>query len=79
MRDKFTVEEINLMCIFGTDNRAELLNDLTKGLLDIYDTEMIEIFGNVIKKLETLTDEEFEDIGFHIADDFFDEFTDGED
>jgi hypothetical protein len=73
--DKFTVEEINLMCIYDTSGRAALLSDLKTGLADVYEPEMREIFGSAIEKLNTVTDAEFAEIGFYIADDF----EDGED
>jgi hypothetical protein len=68
--DKFTAEEINLMCIFDTSGRTALLSDLRAGLADVYEPEMREIFENAIEKLETATDAEFSEIGFYIADDF---------
>ena len=67
----FTIEEINLMCIYDTSSREILLNDLIAGLNDVYDREMISIFKKTIEKLEKLTDNEFEDIGFYVTDDFF--------
>jgi hypothetical protein len=73
MRELFSVEETNLMCIYDTSSRTALLNDLVTGLHDIYDPDMIAIFGSAIEKLEAVTDEEFADIGFYIADDFIDE------
>jgi hypothetical protein len=30
---------------------------------------MIEIFGSVLEKLDSLTDEEFSEVGFYVADD----------
>lgn len=68
--EKFTVEEINLMCIYDTSDKATLLSDLRAGLRDVYEPEMIEIFDSTIAKLEAVTDEEFTDVGFYIADDF---------
>lgn len=70
MYDKFSVEEINLMCIFDTSSRSTLLNDLQESLGDIYDPDMCEVFGSAISKLENTSDDEFEDIGFYIANDF---------
>ena len=79
MRDKFTVEETNLMCIYDTSSRTALLNDLVTGRRDVYDPDMAAIFESPITKLEALTDEEFTDIGLYYADDTFEEFTtDGE-
>lgn len=67
--DKFSVEEINLMCIFDTANREVLRNELVTAIHDIYDPEMIALFGSTLEKLDTLTDEDFSEIGFYIADD----------
>ena len=68
--EKFSVEELNLMCIFDTANREALRNELVTALHDIYEPEMIELFGSTLEKLDTLTDEEFTAVGFYIADDF---------
>ncbi len=73
--DKFTVEEINLMCIYNTGSRTALMGDLTAGLRDVYEPDMITIFNSTLEKLATLTDREYADIGFYAADDF----TEGED
>ena len=73
MRDKFTVEETNLMCIYDTSSRTALINDLVTGLHDVYDPDMTAIFGSAIEKLEILTDGEFTDIGLYYADDSFEE------
>jgi len=73
MFDKFSVEEINLMCIYDTSSRTALLDDLHTGLNDVYDPDMRDIFGSVIEKLETVSDEEFADIGFYIADEYIDD------
>ena len=67
--DKFSAEEINLMSIFDTADRETLRNDLVTALHDVYEPEMIEVFGSVLEKLDTLTDEDFSEIGFYIADD----------
>ena len=68
--DKFSAEEINLMCIYDTVSRQILLSDLRAGLRDVYDPEMREVFESAIEKLESLSDEEFSEIGFYIADEF---------
>ncbi len=73
MKDIFSVEEINLMCIFDTSDKAELLSEL-RVYLDIVDgeAELLELFESTIAKLETVSDEDFKDIVFYIADDFDD-------
>jgi len=71
--DKFSVEEINLMCIFDTGNKDNLLSELRSAVSDIYDPDMREVFESTIAKLETLMDAEFADIGFYIADEYIDD------
>lgn len=73
MFDKFSVEEINLMCIYDTSSRTALLADLHLGLSDVYEPEMQDIFNSTISKLGTVSDEEFADIGFYIADEYIDD------
>lgn len=73
MNEIFTAEEINLMCIYDTSSRGALLSDLKMSLADVYDPDMREIFHAAIAKLETLTDSDFLDIGFYIADEYMDE------
>jgi hypothetical protein len=67
--DKFSTEEINLMSIFDTTNRETLRNDLVTALHDVYEPDMIEVIGSTMEKLDSLTDDEFADVGFYIADD----------
>ena len=69
MYDKFSAEEVNLMCLFGTADRSALLAELRAGLGDIYDPDMRDVFLSTIAKLETLCDDQFADIGLYIADD----------
>jgi len=67
--DKFSAEELNLMSIFDTADRETLRDDLVTALHDVYEPNMIEMFGSVLEKLDSLTDEEFAEIGFYVADD----------
>ena len=66
----FSAEEINLMCIFDTSTRINLLNELRDSLRDVYDSEMREIYDSVIEKLAMISDEDFSEIGLYIADEF---------
>jgi hypothetical protein len=61
------------MSIFDTTDREALRNDLVTALHDVYEPDMIEIFGSTLEKLDTLTNDEFAEIGFFIADDEPDE------
>jgi len=67
--DKFSTEELNLMCIFDTTDRETLRDDLVTALHDVYEPEMIELIGTTLEKLDSLTYEEFTELGFFIADD----------
>ena len=60
--DRFTIEEINLLCIYSTGSRQALLDDLNASLPDIYEPEMREIFYSVIAKLEGMTDSEYTEV-----------------
>ena len=68
----FTVPEINLICIFDTSSKETILIDLKLCQKNIYEPEMIELVKTTIKKLEKITDEEFTEIGYFIADNFYD-------
>lgn len=68
MFDRFSVEEMNLLCIYDTTSRTALISDLCTGLADVYDPDMRDIFISAIEKLETMSDEEFADIGFYNTD-----------
>ena len=49
----FTVEEINLMCCFNTSSR--------KRLIDV-DGEIAELMYKTVRKLESMSDAEFEEL-----------------
>ena len=55
----FTVEEINLMCVYDTSNRATLINDLRTAMPDFDEEGMSEIAETALAKLEGMTDEAF--------------------
>lgn len=58
----FTVEEINLLCIYSTETRAGLLADLRGALPDVTDPELREIIENAAAKLDAMTDAEYIEI-----------------
>lgn len=62
MEQLFTIEEINLLCIYSTVTRLALLADLNAALPDIYEPEMREIFNTAIAKLEGMTDAEYAEV-----------------
>ena len=66
----FSAEEINLMCIFDTSNKQNLLSELCESLNDIYDPEMREIYESTIAKLGNMENEEYTSIDFYPANEF---------
>ena len=69
---RFTVEETNLMCIYGTDSRQGLTHELEEMQthLQADETELKELSTSVITKLKGMTDEEFEEIKSELVADF---------
>jgi hypothetical protein len=59
------------MSVFDTTSRKTLQNNLVAALHDVYDPDMMEVFGTTLEKLNNLTDDDFTAIGFYIADDDF--------
>ncbi|WWR17760.1 transposon-transfer assisting family protein [Lachnospiraceae bacterium JLR.KK009] len=59
MDTMFTVEESNLICIFAGESRNEVIGDIERALPYLEDTDMAELSGRVIGKLQDTTDEEF--------------------
>jgi len=70
MKDIFSVEEINLMCIYDTKDKSSLITELRDSLPDIYDPDMRDIYKSTIEKLGKISDGDFADIGFYIADEY---------
>jgi hypothetical protein len=59
MIDRFTVEEINLMCIFDTNSKDALITELTAAIPEFTEPELTDIAGSALIKLEKMTDAEF--------------------
>lgn len=60
MKNLFTVEESNLICIFQSNSRTKVMEDINRVLKHIDDTDMIELCENVLVKLGKMSDKEFE-------------------
>jgi len=58
-KDIFTVEEINLMCIFDATNRDAIISELTAAIPDFDEPELVEIAENTLRKLSKMTGAEF--------------------
>lgn len=68
MNNPFTVEETNLMCVFETSNRMKLMEEIRWVMLHIKDSDMEELAGQVLRKLDGMTDKEFLKISFEAAE-----------
>ena len=66
--DKFTVEEIDLMCVFEGQDRKGMIADIKNVIPHIQDSEMLELAGQVLGKLENMSDEEFAEIELEAAE-----------
>ena len=56
----FTVEEINLMCCFNTYSRKRLIDDMKSVTLNNTDGEIAELMHKTVRKLEAMSDAEFD-------------------
>ncbi|MDY6245424.1 MAG: transposon-transfer assisting family protein [Lachnospiraceae bacterium] len=64
----FTVEEINLMCVFDRRGRTELIEDIGQVLPHLDDKDMEELANRVIGKLRNMTDEGFAEVVLESAE-----------
>ena len=63
MNDFFTIEEINLICIYSGMNRIKAIEGIAEILPEIdYDQDMLELACSALNKLSVITDEEFWDM-----------------
>lgn len=72
---EFTRDEINLMCIYGSDSREELICTLSemRECLTPEENELRELTDSVLEKLAAITDAAFAEL------DLFPDFTEEED
>ncbi len=68
MKNVFTVEESNLICIFQSENRTKVMKDINRALEYIDDTDMTELCENVLEKLGKMSDKEFETLELESAE-----------
>ena len=59
MNNPFTVEETNLICVFHSDSRIKVIEDIHKAVGYIDDDDLVELSVRVVKKLEKMSDEEY--------------------
>ncbi|MDR2615318.1 MAG: transposon-transfer assisting family protein [Oscillospiraceae bacterium] len=73
MPEQFTVEEINMMCIFDTSGRDALISELTAFLPELDEPGLSEIAESVIAKLGKMSGAEFAALKLCPAYDDYDE------
>ena len=59
--DRFSIEELNLMCIYDTGTRSGLIAGLEKISTELApeDAELAELIQSALKKLTTMSDQEY--------------------
>ncbi len=59
--DRFSIEELNLMCIYDTGTRFGLISGLEKISLELApdDAELSELIQSALKKLTAMSDQEY--------------------
>ena len=57
MNNPLTVEETNLICIFHSESRIKVIEDIHKAVGHIDDDELVELSVRVVQKLEKMSDE----------------------
>lgn len=62
--DRFSIEELNLMCIYDTGTRFGLIAGLEKISLELApdDAELSELIQSALKKLTAMSDQEYEEL-----------------
>ena len=66
--DKFTVEEINLMCVFEGQDRSGMIADRKNVISHIQDSDMVELSKQVLEKLEAMSDEDYAEVALNTAE-----------
>ena len=59
--DRFSIEELNLMCIYDTGTRSGLMAGLEKIALELApeDAELAGLVQSALKKLTAMSDQEY--------------------
>ena len=65
---KFTVEEINFMCVFETQDRTDMIGQIRQVMPHIKDSDMEDLSRQVLRKLEGMTDKEFAEISLEAVE-----------
>ena len=59
---KFTVEEINFMCVFETQDMQYMIGHIRQVMPHIKYSDMEKLGEQVLGKLQSMTDEEFAEV-----------------
>lgn len=59
---KFIVEEINFMCVFETQDKTQMLENIRQVMPHIKDSDMEKLGEQVLGKLQSMTDEGFAEV-----------------
>ena len=65
---KFTVEEINFMCVFETQDRMDMIGQIRQVMPHIKDSDMEDLAGQMLRKLDGMTDKEFAEISLEAVE-----------
>jgi len=65
LENKFTISEVNIICIFIGDSKAETITNIMSAIPDFREREMVKIAESAITKLDTITETEFADYNFN--------------
>jgi len=68
MNNNFTIEEINLISIYNTGARREIIGEITAAL-PYMDGDMRELAGRTLDKLNAMTDDEYSQLPIDPAED----------
>ncbi|MBQ1173130.1 MAG: transposon-transfer assisting family protein [Lachnospiraceae bacterium] len=68
MNNKFTVEEVNLICVFEFRSRTKVIGGIKKAIKHLDDDEMVELSNRVVAKLDDMTDKEFAEMEFVVTE-----------
>lgn len=68
MMSKFIVEEINFMCVFETQDKTQMLENIRQVMPHIKDSDMEEIAEQVLGKLRSMIDEKFAEVSLEVAE-----------
>ena len=66
--NKFTVEETNFMGVFETQDRTKMMEKIRRVMPHIKDGDMEDLAGQVLRKLDGMTDKEFAELVLEAAE-----------